>query len=470
MSLIGQIAFTFIGFLSTMYFAHTVGASVLGGYFLFITYCGIFFLLTDGGFGGAASKRISEGEEQDAYFSAFVALRSFFTIVIIVALIAFRDYFVDINDAGVFIWLLLALIISLFSGAVYSGVAGCGKMGICATGDFIREISRIIIQVVAVFLGYGVAGLACGFVAGMLTAAVMELRFFDLHFVRFGWRHIKSLSSFSFWLFLTSGGIMAYSYTDIVLIGYYMSNADVGVYRVVMQFTSLAALMTNAIRSTLWPKVSRWGKTGEIGLIEESLSRAFSYSLALAVPVFVGGILLGDRLLYYFYSAEFASGYSTLIILLIVQLINVFHFLFTTYLSALDRQKDAFKVTAIAVSANIVINLLLIPIMGIAGAAVATLVTMVLNVVLAKRVLVKIIMIRMEHTTLLNILKASTAMALFVSLYRMIVPLSSVLLTLVPVVLGGLVYGILILKFDRNIYKELRGIAMQMNLPWPAWL
>ena len=57
-----------------MYFAHTVGAGVLGGYFLFMAYFGIINLVSDGGFGGAAIKRISEGEEQDAYFSAFFVL------------------------------------------------------------------------------------------------------------------------------------------------------------------------------------------------------------------------------------------------------------------------------------------------------------------------------------------------------------------------------------------------------------
>ena len=61
-SLVWQIAITVIGFSSTMYFAHAVGASVLGGYFLFIAYFGIIGLVTDGGFGGAAIKRISEGE------------------------------------------------------------------------------------------------------------------------------------------------------------------------------------------------------------------------------------------------------------------------------------------------------------------------------------------------------------------------------------------------------------------------
>ena len=53
--------------------------------------------------------------------------------------------------------------------------------------------------------------------------------------------------------------------------------------------------------------------------------------------------------------------------------------------------------------------------------------------------------------------------ASFVSGYRMFVSLSSVWVALVPLVLGGVVYETLILKFDRKIYEELKEIVMQMN-------
>ncbi len=469
-SLIWQIAFTFIGLLSMMYFSHTVGAGVLGAYFLFMAYLGIIGMITDGGFGGAAIKRISEGEEQDAYFSAFLALRSVLVTAVVIVLIAFRSYFVDLDNAGTFIWLLLALIVSVFYGAVSFGVAGCGKMGIYSTGNFINNVSRILVQVVAVFLGYGVAGLAGGFVVGMLVAAILELRFFDLHIVYFGWRHIKSLSTFSFWLFLTSSGGLVFSYADTVMIGYYMSNADVGVYRVVLQFTSVALLTSGAVLLTLLPKISRWGKIGEIGLIEESLSRVFSFSLLLAIPILAGGVLLGDKLLYFFYGAEFSKGYFTLVILLVVQIVSIFQNSFLIYLGALDRQKYAFKVTTVAATANIVLNFILIPMIGIMGAAVTTLVTLTLNAILARRFLLHIIKIRVEHNSIMNIVKASIVMSLFIMSYRFFVPLPSIWLALVPVFLGGTVYGILILKFDRKIYEELKGIVTQMNLPWPNWL
>ena len=462
-SFIGQITFTFIGFLSTMYFAHTIGASILGAYFLFTAYYGLIYMVTDGGFGGAAIKRISEGEEQDAYFSAFFVLRSLFVVVIIVILVSTRRYFVDLNSAGIFTWLLFALMVSLFYGAVINGVSGRGKMGITAAGNFINNISRILIQVTAVFFGYGVAGLVGGFVAGMVIATIIELRFFDLHIVYFKWSHVKSLSIFSFWYFLTSTGVMLYTYADSIMIGYFMGNAEVGVYRVVFQFTTLAVILTNTFRSILWPKVSRWGKIREMKNIEESLSRAINYSLIMAVPVLIVGILLGDKLLHFLYGAQFDKGYSILVVLLLSQIINVFQFIFTMYLGALDFQKESFKVTALAVSANIVLNILLIPVIGIMGAAIATMVTMGLNAVLAQRVLSNKMTIRIEYGGILNILKASFVMALFLGSYRLLIMPSNVWLTLLPVVLAAVVYVVLVLKFDKKIYRELKGILLHMN-------
>lgn len=470
-SLFWQLAFTAIGFVSTIYFANAVGSSILGAYFLFITYFSIFGMFADGGFGGAAVKRISEGIEPDAYFSAYFFIRSVFTIVVVLFLLVFREYFVDLNKSGMFIWLLIAMVVSLLA-PISSGVAGREKMGVRTTCAAIGNISRIIFQVIAVFLGYEAAGLAGGAVAGILVAVVIEFRFLDLKFVHFGWRHIKSLSIFSFWLFLTSSGVTLFSQADTVLIGYFLDNANIGIYRVVLQFTMVSTLITYALRTTLWPKVSRWGKSGDFALIEESLSRAVSYSMILAIPVLFGGVILGDKLLHFFYGTEFERGYSTLIILLVVPIVNVFQYFFTMYLDALDQPKESFKVTAVAVAANITLNIALIPLIGILGAAIATLITMTLNALLAWRALSKLMTISLERHSLLNIVGASFVMGVFVGGYRMLVVLSTVWVTLLPVIVGGLMYALLLLKLDRKICDELRGIveSVGMGILWPKWL
>lgn len=476
-ALFWQVALTAVGFLSTIYFAHMVGAAILGSYFLFLAYYNIISMVTDGGFGGAAVKRISEDEEPDAYFSAYFMLRVVFTIIGILILLAFKDYFADLNESRMFVWLLVSVLISMIAGPISSGVAGKGKMGIRNTCEGISNILRFIFQIPAIYLGYEIAGLAGGMVAGTIGAAIIEFRFFDLHFVRFKWEHIKSLSVFSFWLFLTSGGALVFSQADTVLIGHFMNTEDVGIYRVVLQFTGLATFSSYAIRTTLWPKISQWGKTNEIHLVEESLSRAISYSLLLAVPVFVGGVLIGDRLLDLFYGAEFygadfSRGYYTLIILLAVQVVNVFQYFFTMYLDALNHPQDSFKVTAVGVGANILLDILLIPLVGISGAAIATLVTMALNALLAWSALSKIMTIRLERQCLSNIITASVAMGVLVSGYRLLVPLSDIWLTMPAVVFGGVVYGLLILKFDKNVCDEIRDIVEKVGIGfvWPNWL
>ena len=190
----------------------------------------------------------------------------------------------------------------------------------------------------------------------------------------------------------------------------------------------------------------------------------------LATPVLVGGLLLGDRLLYFCYGAGFARGAPALYLLLAAQVVNVFMYLQTMGLLALDRPKESFKVATVAAIANILLDLALIPMLGITGAAVATLLTMTLNAVLAYHVLKRIIDVRLEYPPVRNILVASALMGLFVGAYRLVVPLSSIWLTLVPVAVGAAIYGVVLLRLDRGIHDELRAMAAQMGVRLPRWL
>ena len=468
--LIWRIVLTLIGFLSTIYFARVLGASVLGSYFLFLAYLGIFELIMDGGFGQALVKRVSEGLDRDAFFSAFLVQRSMFLIGSMLLLMMFKNNFVDLGDSGLFNWLLMALLVLFFSGIVKYGVYGIGKTGAFVSIKSISTVIVILIQVVAVYLGLNAVGLAGGYAAGMLIGGVLGLHFFNLRFKRFKWWHFKSLLSFSFWILLTSGGGIVFAHADTVLIGYFLDNADVGVYKIAFQFTGIAIITSTALQTALYPKVSRWGKVDEIDLVEKSLTRAFTYSLLLAVPVFIGGILFSDKLLYFFYGADFARGEVALIILLAMQIVNIFRYFLLMYLNALNYPKEAFKVTIIASILNIVLDVVLIPIFGINGAAIATLATMVINALLAHRALSKLMTIRIGSNSLINIVKASIAMALFIGIYRVFVTLSNVWLMLIPILVGTILYSILLLKLDKSILDELQQITIQLGLTWPRWL
>ncbi|WP_332449121.1 flippase [Methanoculleus sp.] len=466
-SLASTLGLTAIGFLSTMFFTHTVGLSALGAYFLFVAYFSVFNLIGDGGFGGAAVKRISEGNDQNAYFTAFTLLRVMLLAVSLGFLLIAQPYLVDLTSSGMLPWLVVALVVSVFVNIASNSVYGSGKVGINQIGGLLDTLVRIVVQVVAVVLGYGVAGLAGGFVAGLLASGLFNFRFLDLRPAPFGRSHIQSLFAFSFWTFLSASGYLVFSYADTIMIGHFMTEADVGIYRVALQLTSIATFVTVALHTTLYPKISYWGKQNDLASVESALARAFTYSLLLAVPVALGGWLLGERLLYFFYTASATAGTGALSILLLVQVAHVFMFLQTMCLNALDRPRDSFRVTAVAVAANIILNLFLIPAYGIVGASAATLVTMVLNAALANRSLSRMIRVRIESRAVANIVLAALAMSAVIIVCSYLLPLTNVLLVLGAVALGGVVYLLTLLKIDRGIHDELKELAGKLGIPWP---
>jgi O-antigen/teichoic acid export membrane protein len=159
-----------------------------------------------------------------------------------------------------------------------------------------------------VFFGYGLAGLYGGFIAGLVAGGILYLRFLPLRFASYSWRHLKSLLKYSIWALLAAGTGLIFTYADVIMIGYFWSNFEVGIYRTTLQLTSVATFIAVSLNSVLFPKISRWSTENNLKAIERSLCRAFSYSLLLAVPVCAGGLIIGDRLLYYFYGAPFVAG------------------------------------------------------------------------------------------------------------------------------------------------------------------
>ncbi len=84
-------------------------------------------------------------------------------------LLVAEPYFKDLTSSGVFFWLLLALIVSVFSSITGTGVYGSGKVGVYQIRHFADALVRTLFQIIAVFLGFGVAGLTGGFVGGLIA-------------------------------------------------------------------------------------------------------------------------------------------------------------------------------------------------------------------------------------------------------------------------------------------------------------
>jgi O-antigen/teichoic acid export membrane protein len=459
------LAVSGIGYVATFYFAHYLGPAVLGAYFLFLAYYGIFDLIGDGGLGGAAVKRISEGTAQNEYFTAFVILRLLLLGLSVVTFILISPFLAGLEKDGLLYWLILALVAGSLAGITGINLYGTAQVGIMQVSNLFNTLVKNLVQILAVFIGFGLGGLVAGLIAGMIAATVINLRFIRLGLSQCDRSHFAGLFSFSVWIFLSSGGLLIFTYADTILIGLFMTETDVGIYRVAFQLTSVASFLVVAFHTVLYPHISRWHAENQLTLIEYSLRRAFTYSLFLAIPVIAGGILLSEKLLYFLYGAAFTSGSPVLVILLFAQIGNIFMFLLTMCLNAMDMPRKTFYCTVFSAALNIVLNILLIPLFGIAGAAVATLVTMSVNAVLAYALLKSFIHIRIERGAVTHLVVSAFIMAGFLSVYLYVLPVRDFIGLAVVLALGAVIYFASVLLIDRTIRNDLKALLETMRIP-----
>lgn len=454
------IAITIIGFLSTMYFAHALGAETLGMYYIFLSVLGISILFCDSGFGAATIKRISEGREQSEYWTGAVIVRIIVFVVIAAIILIFKDYsnnLIGIDAANI---LIFVIALSIFSSFFSHVIIGLDHIRISALAGLFNSAGRVLMQVSLVFFGWRFFGLIYGYIFGLFSAIAVLLYYSFRYNIRVKpkmcqYRHIKSLFSYAIYTFLSGVGGVIFEYADIIIIGIFLLKGEAGIYGVIWSFSSISLFVAGAVLPTMFPKISRWSTDGNWKEVETSFGMALTYSLILAVPILFGGILLGKDLLYYAYGAGFAGGALALAIILLMRLFQVSSNLTQQYLQGINHPELVFRVISFTATLNIVLDWFLIQWYGIEGAAVATLITTLLAAILGYRYLRRYIAIKVGWKGMRAILLASIVMAGVVYALTNILTANNVVELLVEVGIGAITYGVVLIGLDKNIREEL---------------
>ena len=462
-----SVIVTLSGYIATVIFAHTIGPGPLGAYFLFITWAGLLTTISDVGISGACAKRISEGKDQGSWFGAFLVLKMALLGIFLLFLIFLQPLFVDVSASGLFLPLLAAVVAGGASGIVSTAVYGYGSVGVTQTADLANTLIRLFIQVIAVLLGYSVAGLIGGFFAGIAAGLAVNMRFLPIRPSWFGREHIKGLAGYASWAFL--GGLVgiASGQLDTALVGYFLTVESVGFYRTALQFSSMVLFACIAVRAVLFPRISQYFALMEKEAITRLLARSFTYSLLLALPACAGGLVLGGSIVYFLYGEAFLPAVPALSVLLVAQLVSVLPSIILTALSAVDRPKDAFYAGAAGALATAGICWLSIPASGIQGAAVAVLAGGVVSGVLGGLRLTKVIPVTLEWRPFGVMTGASFIMAALIFVLMQIFPVSSVFILILYVIAGTVLYGGCVMFAEAGIREELFGIARHFGIPVP---
>jgi O-antigen/teichoic acid export membrane protein len=175
--------------------------------------------------------------------------------------------------------------------------------------------------------------------------------------------------------------------TDIVMLGFFATAEDVGVYRVVSLGASQVCFTLSAVNAVIAPQISQLYASGDHERLQRMVTISARVILLTALPVAGTLIAFGSPLLSMVFGAEYAVGGRTLAILSLGQLFNAGMGSVGLLLNMTGHERDTARGLAVAAAGNVLLNLLLVPPFGIEGAAAATVVTYgIWNVVLARQV------------------------------------------------------------------------------------
>ena len=212
---------------------------------------------------------------------------------------------------------------------------------------------------------------AIGTGLGMMATAWMLKKNIGRIFSDFNKKFVKPIV-LTAWPFAISGvlGVLMIN-TDILIIGNLLSAEDVGLYSAADRIIQILYVLPSMVVGGILPTFSRLAFTDN-SKMRLTMENVIALLLLVAIPISVGGFLFGEEIIALLFGNSYAGAASSFQILALTLMFNFPAVILSSAIFAYNRQRALIVNAAVAGGANVVLDLILIPSMGIFGSAIAT--------------------------------------------------------------------------------------------------
>jgi O-antigen/teichoic acid export membrane protein len=275
---------------------------------------------------------------------------------------------------------------------ILSATRGWGRMGpYVAIQNIALPIVRpgaIVALVAAGFGGIAVVGAWALPLLGALVAGTLALKMLlDRNALSVGPTTPARSIAADFWRFTAPRALAAVfgitiTWLDILLVSGLRTAREAGIYASVSRLSIVGAFALNAVGMAIAPQLSSLLARHRHRDAQAVTRIATAWLIALTWPLYITAAVFGDVILQVL-GREMSAGYAALAILALAQLVNVGTGNVVILLLMGGRSSLALINSAVALALNVGLNLVLIPTMGIRGAAIAWTVSILFNNVAA---------------------------------------------------------------------------------------
>jgi len=160
-----------------------------------------------------------------------------------------------------------------------------------------------------------------------------------------------------------------------LFVGYFSTAAEAGIYQSASQITILFVLVLSSLNAIFSPMIADLYYRNDIDKLRELYRVSTKWGLYLVTPLFIVICFAPQELMITVFGQPYASGSDVLLILSVTQMINVGSGAVGFLLTMTGHQNRWFVISSVALILSLFLNNLLVPMLGMLGAAVVNCVT-----------------------------------------------------------------------------------------------
>lgn len=384
LALLAQVTSGLFTTVLTLYLLRALGPEGYGVFALALGVGAIATIASDLGIPYSASRFLAES--RDDRTAVVAVLRDSLRLKLATAALATGALFAAAGpiaaayDQPALTWPLRAVAVSLFAESVFllyvSALVGLARVGSSLRVIFLESLTETVASIALVALGAGATGAAfgraAGYAFGAAAAVVVIARLYGRGTVRLFGRssgRTREIARYAAPLFVTNTAFTLYASIDVLLIGAILGSTAVGIFAAPLRLTVPLAYLGQAFANSVSPRQAGGGREpGSVDAFLRSLRWLTLFQASLVAPLVVWAEPIVRLLL--------GPGYEESADVLRVLALYIFldgpSRLISTTVNYLGLAARRIPIVLVALGVIVVLDLVLLPWIGVVGAAVAT--------------------------------------------------------------------------------------------------
>ena len=393
--LISQIIASVCGFIWTVLIARYLGVNDYGVLGFAISLTGILAITVDLGMQTHVVRHVAtDYDSAPKYLGNILPLKCLLTvgtfILTMIILILLKSNELTITITLLFtIEMVIKSFINLFNGSFQAFEEG-KYQGI---GNTILNLLLLIFILITIFTDLGIYGIAFSYVLANVIALIYLYYSFTANITK---PKFEFDTSFCKKIFIASlpftATIILYSIyysIDVVMLNQLVGDYATGIYNATYKLISVLTVFYSVYTAVIYPVMSKLFKNDKKMLIV-SFEKSLKYLMLVSIPLTVAITFYSTDLIFLIYGHEYDAASSTLAILIWTVSLLFINGVCNILLNASYKEVTITKIYATAAVFNVVLNFFMIPHYSYNGAAIATVLSELLIIVLQTYVIYKL--------------------------------------------------------------------------------